>query len=256
MTSILSSIANFLLPARMRALEDALQRTPARHCEPSVILSADDEIARPTPRLMDLALGAVNRARFIDLIELDGRTSSEARWYRTWPGEHYRLLAALVQELNAKTVIEIGTFTGMGTLSLAQTLPAGGRVVTFDLQAWRDFEQTWLIESDFADGRITQILADIGTPGGIRPYQDIFADADFIFVDGPKDGVTEQKFIDAIGSLVLPKNPIVMFDDTRVINMIEIWRRFSRSKMDITSFGHWSGTGLVDWNGVSPERER
>jgi predicted O-methyltransferase YrrM len=238
-------------PARLLALSDALQRAPARHSEPSVILSADDDLAPPTRRLMDVALAAAQRARGIELTELDRRTSSETRWYRTWPGEHYRLLAALVEELRAKTVIEIGTFTGMGTLALAQTLPVGGRVVTFDLQPWRDFEQTWLIESDFADGRITQVLADIGAVGGIGPFHDLFADADFIFIDGPKDGSTEQKFIDAIGSLALPKNPIVMFDDTRVVNMIEIWRRFSRSKMDFTSFGHWSGTGLVDWNGGS-----
>jgi predicted O-methyltransferase YrrM len=251
MMSVFSSVANLLQPARVRALTYALQRTPARHSEPSVILSADDEIGRPTQRLMDVALAAASRARDIDLAELERRTSLEARLYRTWPGEHYRLLAALVQELDARTVIEIGTFTGMGTLALAQTLPPGGRLVTFDLLPWRDFEHTWLVESDFVDGRITQILADIGAPRGIEPYRDLFADADFIFIDGPKDGVTEQNFIDAIGSLILPRNPIVMFDDTRVINMIEIWRRFRRSKLDLTSFGHWSGTGLVDWNGAS-----
>jgi hypothetical protein len=128
-------------------------------------------------------------------------------------------------------------------------------VITFDLQPWGDFEHTWLLENDFADGRITQVLADIGALGGIGPFHDLFADADFIFIDGPKDGVTEQKFIDAIGSLDLPKNPIVMFDDTRLVNMIKIWRQFSRSKMDFTSFGHWSGTGLVDCNGAPAEEE-
>ena len=126
MTSIFHSLPDILPPARVLALSDALQRTPARHIEPSIILSADDELARPTRRLMDVALAASERARIIELTELDRRTSSETRWYRTWPGEHYRLLAALVQELHAKTVIEIGTFTGMGTLALAQTLPVGG----------------------------------------------------------------------------------------------------------------------------------
>ncbi|OYV25157.1 MAG: methyltransferase [Acidocella sp. 20-63-7] len=202
---------------------------------------------------MEVALAAARRACDVELSDLDGRTSSETRWYRTWPGEHYRLLAALVQELKAKTVIEIGTFTGMGTMALGQTLPPDGRLVTFDLVPWNSFDQTWLTERDFAQGRVTQVLADIGAPGGIEPYREVFAEAEFIFVDGPKDGVTEQKFIDAIGSLHLPKNPIVMFDDTRVINMIEIWRRFGRPKMDLTSFGHWSGTGLVDWNGKPGE---
>lgn len=78
----------------------------------------------------------------------------------------------------------------------------------------------------------------------------MFQAADFIFIDGPKDGVTELRFIEALASLPLPRNPVVMFDDVRVLNMIEVWRRLNRPKLDITSFGHWSGTGLVDWNGL------
>jgi hypothetical protein len=38
-----------------------------------------------------------------------------------------------------------------------------------------------------------------------------------------------------------------MFDDIRLMNLLSIWRGIQRPKMDITSFGHWSGTGLVDW---------
>ncbi len=38
-----------------------------------------------------------------------------------------------------------------------------------------------------------------------------------------------------------------MFDDIRVWNMLEIWRGIRRPKLDLTSFGHWSGTGLVDY---------
>jgi len=33
------------------------------------------------------------------------------------------------------------------------------------------------------------------------------------------------------------------------MNMVGIWRRVTRPKFDITSFGHWSGSGLIDWNG-------
>lgn len=41
--------------------------------------------------------------------------------------------------------------------------------------------------------------------------------------------------------------PIVMFDDIRLWNMLAIWWRLDRPKLDLTSFWHWSGTGLVDW---------
>jgi hypothetical protein len=39
------------------------------------------------------------------------------------------------------------------------------------------------------------------------------------------------------------------FGDIRALHMIEIWRRLNRQRLDIASFGRWSGAGLVDWNG-------
>jgi hypothetical protein len=34
--------------------------------------------------------------------------------------------------------------------------------------------------------------------------------------------------------------------------MVNLWRRIDSPKIDLTSFGHWSGTGLVDIsNGLS-----
>jgi hypothetical protein len=41
--------------------------------------------------------------------------------------------------------------------------------------------------------------------------------------------------------------PVLVFDDTRVRNMLHTWRDVRRPKLDLTSFGHWSGTGLVHW---------
>lgn len=154
----------------------------------------------------------------------------------------------MVETLKASTLIEIGTFTGMGTLALLQALPSDGRLVTFDLLPWNSFEQTWLAEKDFADGRVSQVLANIAEPGGIAPYRELFETADFIFVDGPKDGVTESRMLDALATLNLKRNAIVFFDDIRVMNMVDIWRRIARPKFDITSLGHWSGSGLIDWN--------
>ncbi|WP_164546837.1 MULTISPECIES: hypothetical protein [unclassified Variovorax] len=42
---------------------------------------------------------------------------------------------------------------------------------------------------------------------------------------------------------------MIVFDDIRVMHMVDTWRRIARPKMDLSSFGHWSGTGLIDWNG-------
>lgn len=214
-----------------------------------MITSMDDESAKPNSRLLELALHAIAKAWENDLTVFDERPSKEQRWFNTWPGEHYRLLPALVNTLQASTVVEIGTFTGMGTLAILQGLPTAGQITTFDLVPWQAFENTWLAESDFESGRVRQIIHDISTPGGIDPYRDVFNAADFIFVDGPKDGATEARILENLATLPLPKNPVVFFDDIRVMNMISIWRRIARPKLDISSFGHWSGSGLIDWNG-------
>jgi len=224
---------------------------PARHKEASIIASMDDEPARPSRRLMQAALNACAAAMDVALPIYEGRASKEPHWFDTWPGEHYRLLAALVRTLNPKTVIEIGTFTGMGTLALAQDLPPSGTLTTFDLLAWNSFPDTWLAPSDFAVGRVRQVLHDISAPGGIEPHRALFESADLIFVDGPKDGQTEKGILANLATLNLSRDVVVMFDDIRVVNMIDIWRRIARPKMDLTSFGHWSGTGLIDWNGTS-----
>jgi hypothetical protein len=234
---------------------DELNRTfaavPARHKEVSIIASMDDEPARPSRRLMEIALEACSTAMDGALPTYEGRASKEPHWFDTWPGEHYRLLAALVRTLNPKTVIEIGTFTGMGTLALAQELQPSGTLTTFDLLAWDSFPDTWLTPSDFAAGRVRQVLHDISAPGGIAPHRALFEAAELIFVDGPKDGVTEANILANLSTLDLSREVVIVFDDIRVVNMIDIWRRIGRPKMDLTSFGHWSGTGLVDWNGTS-----
>ena len=132
------------------------EATPARQKAWSILASADDDPAKPSKRLIDVALAAASRARSIEVHAFDGRASSEPHWWETWPGEHYKLLAALVAELSAKRVVEIGAFTGLGTLTLAEALPADGSVTTFDIAPWRDFAETWFVEADFASGRISR----------------------------------------------------------------------------------------------------
>jgi O-methyltransferase len=48
--------------------------------------------------------------------------------------EEGQLLALLVGLTGAQKVLEIGTFTGYSTLCLARALPAGGQLVTCDIE--------------------------------------------------------------------------------------------------------------------------
>jgi caffeoyl-CoA O-methyltransferase len=90
-----------------------------------------------------------------------------------------RLLQALIVVGGARRVLEIGTFTGFGTLAMAAALPQGGRVTTMEVdeetaqRARRHFEA-----SPFA-GRIEMIVGDaLNTIEGLTgPFDLVYIDA-------------------------------------------------------------------------------
>lgn len=218
-----------------------------RHYEPSLIISIDDDAAKPTPELLDVALRAAGEARIVDLADISDRLASGVRFPDIWPGEHYKLLAALVKILQPNTVIEIGTYWGLGSLSLLKYLPPTGRLITFDVVPWKEIPQCVLRETDFADGRMTQQLDDLAYPAGFEKNRALLESADLILVDAAKDGLQEWRFIRNFAQCRFLKAPLIIFDDIRVWNMLAVWRSIDRPKLDLTSFGHWSGTGLVHW---------
>jgi hypothetical protein len=164
-----------------------------------------------------------------------------------WPGEHYRLLAGIVALLQPRTVVEIGTEKGISALCLKQGLPAPGELVTFDVVPWNAVRGTCLTPADFADGRLKQVLADLADAAAFRAHAPLLSRARFLFVDGPKDGRFEPAFAAHLDGLAFEAPPWVLFDDIRDLNMLQFWRDIRHPKLDLSSFGHWTGTGLVRW---------
>jgi predicted O-methyltransferase YrrM len=235
----------------------------------------------PSERLLDVALQAVTRARSVNLDPLtarrremrrelnDAAPSGAARGARpagslasrlkrqrlhspprhpdAWPGEHYKLLSALVALLAPKTIVEIGTATGTSALSMKSALPPDGKIVTFDVLPWHHYRGALLQQEDFSDGRLEQRLDDLSTPAGWQANAELLSQADFILVDAIHDGVQERNFLRGFDAVGLANAPIVMFDDIRLWDMLAFWQQIPRPKLDLTSFGHWSGTGLVDY---------
>lgn len=210
----------------------------------SMVVPPDAWKSQPNDRLVELANRVVARARQLQLPELANRTGAQVN---VWPGEHYRLVAALVAELGARRIVEIGTYQGTAALAMLSQLPTTGRLTTFDVIPWPQIKPTILRESDFADGRLKQEIADLQSFATMEKYRAVFQSADFIFVDAAKDGVMEQRFLDNFHKLGLPQGPLVMFDDIREWKMLRIWNDIIEPKLDLTSFGHWTGTGWIDW---------
>jgi predicted O-methyltransferase YrrM len=219
-----------------------------------MIFSADDELGRPSARLIDLAIRIINCARTIDLSDISDRIPpNEVRYPDIWPGEHYRVLAAVVVLLLPRTVIEIGTAEGLSALTLKKYLPADGRVITFDLVPWQNYPNVRLTNSDFADGRLVQVIGDLSDPAVFGQHAELLQEADVTFLDAAKDGQLEQTLLDQFATLGVNKSPLLILDDIRVWNMLKVWRQVEWPKLDLTSFGHWSGTGLIELR--SPPKE-
>lgn len=235
-------------PKRLvRKLYKALSRLVLAHPEraghalPSVVSSASSTHAT-SQALIDLALQAAALAARTPITGFRPELPDSVL-YNRYPGEHYRLLKAMATLLEPESIVEIGTFTGMGSFALAQA--ARGQLHTFDVVPWRNFE-SHLSDNDFSGGRVIQHLADLADPDQFKTHQPLLDASTFIFLDGPKDGSFEARLLAQLTRLSPCAGRILVIDDIRFVNMVDNWNAIASPKLDLTSFGHWSGTGLVD----------
>jgi O-methyltransferase len=94
------------------------------------------------------------------------------------------LLAMLARLLDARRVLEIGTYTGYSTLCLARALPADGRVITCDINPkWTNIGREYWDRAGVGDrvevriGDAAQTLRDLAADQA-EPFDLVFVDAD------------------------------------------------------------------------------
>lgn len=196
--------------------------------------------------MLELLIEAAQTARLTSLDDVAGRCDAEyAGYVRRWPGEHYRLLTALVSVLRPSLVIDVGTFQGHSALALL----AGSettRVITYDVLPASEIAGSILKAEDLQDGRIEQRVGDLSDPGFLATQWEALRSADLLFVDGPKDGRFEYVFRDLVLPGLTDRRRVLVFDDIRLLPMVELWRSLPYGRLDATSLGHWSGTGLLE----------
>ena len=213
-----------------------------RHSKDSVIGSLDDDPA--TQNCEHLVELAANAAKIASNLRIENTGNhSDSHWFNTFPGEHYRILAGLLIELKPKNIIDIGTHTGMSSRIMLDFSSA--QVETFDIIHWKKLS-THLTEDDFTS-RLTQHLVDLSVETAFDQHIDMLDNADLIFCDAPKDGVFEYEFLALLNNTELDRQErYLVLDDIKFLNMAPLWRQIASPKFDLTSFGHWSGTGIVD----------
>lgn len=214
----------------------------------SAIYSAYGQKGAPTNALLELGLTVCNAAKGIDLADISSRIEKgQVNYIDIFPGEHYKLLASIVQTVQPRLVVELGTHLGYLSLCMKKFLPADETLVTFDIIPWNQFSSTILQPGDF-DRQLEQFTDDLTTATGFEKHRAMLEDADMIFMDALKDGVQEYRFLEFFATVKFKKKCLFVFDDIRLWNMLDIWYHMDRPKLDLTSFGHWSGTGLVECN--------
>jgi len=214
-----------------------------RHFEPSIIYSLQKE---KEPVLNEFIFNLFNNASnfaFSEKIKNIDNKLKDSRFYNTFPGSHYRILNGIVKFLNPKLVIEVGTYTGMGTFALSQNL--NGEIVSFDIIDYKNFE-THLNDEFLKKNKFKQYLSDLSEKTEYDKHYQLLNNADIIFIDAPKDGKFEYKLLENMTNLKNKENKILILDDIKFMNMINLWNSIKSPKMDIVSVGNWTGTGLVD----------
>jgi predicted O-methyltransferase YrrM len=164
-----------------------MTETGARHQLPSVIYSQEDLAANAW--LIGLSTDAIRRAWSIPL-NVGKSGLADSAFLNVFPGEHYRLLAAIVSVMNPRSAVEIGTWTGMGTLALRAGMQTG-TVTTFDIVPWDKLPKPSHFEPSDLEGGISQIIGDLTDDRFFAESRDVLNAADLIFMDAPKDGVFE-----------------------------------------------------------------
>lgn len=163
----------------------------------------------------------------------------------------YRLLAGLIYNLDRSSgpmkILDIGTHLGTSARTMLDFSDDEDTVVTFDVNEWTSYPTTYLTEEDFSSGKLVQHIEDLQQPQTFARFAKMLCEADFIMCDGPKDGVFERKFYSLLSTLDFPKKQRWLFlDDIRFPSEMISWRIIDSPKIDLTSFGHFSGTGLVN----------
>lgn len=119
-----------------------------------------------------------------------------------------RFLKMLVQMLQARHVVEVGTFTGMSALWLARGLPAGGRLTCLEL----DEEPIEVARVGWQEAGVEDRI-DVKIGLALASLQAMPADPpiDLAFVDADKEGYAS--YVDEILARLAP-NGVLAIDNT------------------------------------------
>jgi caffeoyl-CoA O-methyltransferase len=116
------------------------------------------------------------------------------------------LLAFFVRMVGARRVLELGTFTGYSSISMALALPPGGRVITCDVD-----EETNAIAARYAEEAGVADKIDFRLGPALETIAELDGPFDLVFIDADK--VNYVNYYEATLPL-LADNGLMIVDNT------------------------------------------
>ena len=146
--------------------------------------------------------------------------------------EHYRLIAYLSTRFENTCIFDIGTNKGYSALALSYN--SSNQIVSYDIDNLRK------LNGQPDSNRIEFLIGDV------RKDKRLLS-SPFIMLDTDHDGTFENQFYQFLkmnhyDGLLFP-------DDIHLCDaIIRFWNSITEPKVDLTDFGHFSGSGLVDFS--------
>jgi hypothetical protein len=178
-----------------------------------------------------------------DIYQMD-----DIEFYGDCGRQHYRLLAYLSTLFNNSEIFDIGTHRGSSALALSYN--STNKVYSFDIE---NRSKNYINKPENIEFIIFNLFNnndnnDNNDNNELEKWRKKLLNSPLIFLDiDPHDGILEYEFYQYLlennyrGLLIL--DDIHHFEGMRVF-----WDKIKCTKYDITSLGHWSGTGLVKIN--------
>jgi len=154
--------------------------------------------------------------------------------------QEYRLYSYLSTLFNNITILDIGTFNGRSAVSLSHN--ESNKVISYNINDdIKDVHHKIYTKSNI-EFRIKNVLDDLD--------KEFLKDVKIVLIDIDHFYTIEKMMIDKLKELGY--DGIILIDD--IIHpspkefeaMQKLWNEIEDEKYDITKYGHWSGTGLIN----------